>query len=387
MSASILLSGVSLSIMLLAAPAWVYADSEDAGACGAPSNDPCVVSVDSPAGTYDDVQDAVDEADDGATITVMGTCRGSLRISRRENLTIQGVPPASGCPFTGPEPGDLASTLKNGRSEGIKIRKSKNIEVRYLNIVGSDSEGVELEDSKRGALVCNCIADHEGEGVELDEGAEHTVSQNLITGNEDDGIQLKESEHNTITANNIHNNGDDGVAVEYESERNTIGGNWIRENDEDGIDLDDSDKNTIVANEVFGNGRSGKSDNGIELRDADRNVVDGNEISDNADGLVDQARCQSGAGKNTGSNVPEKCGETTDAPMTFVFPLSARAHERHRLVYRHAQRRADGARRDLRARRGGRHRRPHPQGRPRRARRHRVPVRQRREPDPGDGAV
>jgi parallel beta-helix repeat protein len=267
-----------------------------------------VVSVDEPPGVFDDLQDAVDAADDGATITVAGTCRGRVRITGREDLTIEGTPPVpAGCPPGGLGPADLTATVAGGSDEVIKVRRSEGIAVRFLNITEGRSAGIEFKTSEDGVLECSCVARNGDEGVELDGGEDHQVVRNLVTENRRDGIRLKESEDNTVGDNVVADNGSDGIEIEQESDGNTVIDNLIFGNGADGIDLDDSDGNRVVDNVVVENGTDEDRDSGVELRNSDRNVVDGNEIRGNADGLVGEIRCQRGSRKNTGSNVTERC--------------------------------------------------------------------------------
>src|SRR5262245_50718684 len=117
-------------------------------ACRAPTS-PCRVTVDSPSGTHDSLQRAVDKARNGATITVNGTCKGRVTISDRRDLTIQGVPPTGeGCPEGGLGPSDLISTVRGGSHEVIKVDDSRNITIRWLNIVDGNGAGVEIKKTR-----------------------------------------------------------------------------------------------------------------------------------------------------------------------------------------------------------------------------------------------
>ena len=300
---------ILVAVVLMASPTF----AEAAGSGDDASSDTCVVTVDSPQDTFDDLQDAIDEANDGATITVRGVCSESVKIYKRHDLRIHGVPPDSGCSPYGPAQDDLTSTVTGGSREVIKVRKSKDIDIRYLKIVDGKREGVEIENSRRTTLACNCVAHNHDEGVELEESDDNTIEQNLVTMNGYDGIKLNECKENTIRANTVDENEDDGLAIEDDSHENGVTCNRIRRNAEDGIDVDYSDENEIKANEVVDNGRRPGEDNGIELRKSDKNFVDSNQITGNADGLVDQVKCQSGSDGNSGSNVVPPCGTTTAA--------------------------------------------------------------------------
>jgi parallel beta-helix repeat protein len=276
--------------------------------CGEGVAEPCTATVDTPPGTFDDLQDAVDAADDGATITVTGVCRGPVRIVGREDLTIEGVPPAAGgCPPDGPRPSDLRSTVRGRRDdEVIKVVRSKRVTLRFLNIVGGAEEGVEFKDARDGRLAWSCVARNAGDGVELDGGRRHEVRQTLVARNAGEGIRLEdEAERNTLAANVVVKNARDGIEVE-DGEENVITDNTVRANGRDGIELDGADENRVTGNMVIGNGAPPNRGGGIELDGADENVVDGNEIRGNGDGLEGTIRCTSGD-RNTGSNVTRRC--------------------------------------------------------------------------------
>ncbi len=87
MSASVLVTGLSVVLVFLTSPDLARAEA----GCGHSYTGPCVVTVDSPSRSLDDLQEAIDAADDGATITVEGVCSGPVRIYRRRDLTIKGV--------------------------------------------------------------------------------------------------------------------------------------------------------------------------------------------------------------------------------------------------------------------------------------------------------
>jgi len=55
-------------------------------------------------GSFHNLQEAIDAADDGAAITVEGVCSGPVMIYKRRDLTIRGVTPNSGCPANARNP-------------------------------------------------------------------------------------------------------------------------------------------------------------------------------------------------------------------------------------------------------------------------------------------
>ncbi|TMA34305.1 MAG: hypothetical protein E6J79_16875 [Deltaproteobacteria bacterium] len=288
------------------------AESQDAcdNDCGSATDEPCAVTVtvrNAVTGVFDDLQQAIDSARNGATITVTGRCAGPVLIERRSNLTITGIAPAntgSRCPAEGLRPGDLTSTVTSASNDAIDVLKSTNIRVMFLNVVDAPSDGLEFRDSSKGTAFCNCFA-RNFEGVELDGASSTVVQQNLVKDNLSDGILVqrmsKPATKNQINANSIVANGKDGIRVQTLSTDNTFTANLLAGNADDGIELADSHRNKLTSNRAEANG-----DGGIQLRAATRNLVDRNVISGNGDGLVNILDCWSGS-RNIGSNVPPVC--------------------------------------------------------------------------------
>src|SRR5207253_10841578 len=101
--------------------------------CGSTTSEPCAVTVTARKATdrvFDDLQQAVDSAPKGATITVTGRCTGPILIQGRSDLTLRGIAPAdtrSGCPAEGLRPGDLTSTVSSPTDDAINVMMSTNI--------------------------------------------------------------------------------------------------------------------------------------------------------------------------------------------------------------------------------------------------------------------
>lgn len=282
-------------------------EEQEEGPCGG-ADEPCHITLGSSGATFDELQEAIDAARNGATITVRGTCEGPVRIVKRRDLTITGVAPAEGaCPADEPESEGLTSTVEGGDDQVIKVEKSENVVIRYLNIIGGEGAGVALEDGSNVTVRCNCVARNEAAGLDIDGGKRHDIADNLVIANEKDGMRLQRTQRSQITENTVEENGDDGIELERGSDRNLIAENDVAGNREDGIDLDDSDHNQVLDNEVAGNGTEPSTDTGIELQRSDDNTVDDNEIAGNADDRRDEVRCGRGSDDNRGSNVTSGC--------------------------------------------------------------------------------
>jgi parallel beta-helix repeat protein len=289
--------------------------------CGEVINAPCVVRVSGLAQTFTKVQQAIDAAPNGAApdnptiVRVEGRCDGPVLINNRTNLTLEGVPPAGGvCPTPNLGPSDLTSTVQgiaagSTQTEVVRITKSTNIVVRFLNIVDGPSLGVYLKTVTPVSVHCNCIARHGDHGVELNGGGPNEVTNNISRENGSDGIRLDNGVvESKVLANCVEFNDDDGIELEDSpTERHLLAGNVIRQNQRDGIDLDDSDENMLLNNQITNNGTSHSTDCGVKVQHgADVNVINANDIRNNADGLVDLICCLQGT-DNTGDNVTPEC--------------------------------------------------------------------------------
>lgn len=257
-----------------------------------------MVRVDSPPGSFDQLQQAIDAAADGATITVQGRCVGSVLVLDRADLTIEGIPPVpSGCPAGGLRPQDLTSTVKGDVADVLKVLSSTNIVIRFLNVVdGGQYDGVQFSTSSSGGVSCSCMARND-DGVNIRAGKLHQVTHNLVRRNSGDGIRAHDgAEQNTIEANVVEEGGADGVRL-LGSHDDVINGNLIRNNATIGIDLHNADNNQTTANEVVANGGCA-----ITVDSSDYNFIDANTASGSAFNIC----CESG-NHNSGDNVTSKC--------------------------------------------------------------------------------
>ena len=309
------------------------------------------------------LQDVVNAAPDGATLTLYGRCSGPIRTIGRANLTVQGVlPEGSQACQDGKAPlqQDLRSTVAGGcgspdasRCELIKVTNATNIKVQYLNIVDFFNSGLQYKCSGSGAAYSNCVARNAEEGIELDKGSGgHVALQYLVRDNAkalegdiDGGICVHDSPGNRLEANTVVSNREGGILVDYDADGTVVLNNDVRMNAGNGIQVIESDKNSIetnvvqnnslhgillgkapsnavVGNTVSSNGATASTSttrirtkvianntvasntaNGIRLRKSDKNIVDGGAISGNGSGTAgEQVVCDRPSAANTGTN-------------------------------------------------------------------------------------
>jgi parallel beta-helix repeat protein len=275
--------------------------------CGTGAPQACVVTVDSPAGMFGDLQSAIDSSNDAATITVEGDCLGSVDVTNRNTLIIQGIAPAGGaCPQAELTPGSLPSTVHADDGPGILLDDSANIVIRYLNVVDGNGEGVKLRSTNTSVVQCSCFARNAQAGISVDGGEQNTMKDNLVLANNEEGIRVDESNFNRVLSNQTIGNAFDGIHMSS-SEDNSVALNVVTSNGDDGIGLSSADGNVVLLNETLGNGEPGSNDSGINLSDSDDNRVAGNIILNNADGEDGFATCSGTSNNNFGSDIPSDC--------------------------------------------------------------------------------
>lgn len=282
---------------------YLVADDPALPDCGPVPTEPCTVTVNAPAGSFGDLQSAIDAADDGATITVAGLCPGSVVIDERADLTIEGAAPSSGvCPPVETLPEELTAAVTSTDGTVFKIRDSQNILVRFLKIVNGPGDCVKFTRSVASTLECSCVSGCADAGVVLNDSRMNEVQRNLVKKQGRDGIvSLGGSSQNALLDNIIEFNRDDGV--DLEADETEVIGNAVKANGADGIDMDFADDNRVIANTVESNGciPTDSTDSQIEIRESDRNELDSN--VDGAGALV-EVNCRSGSDDNFGNNLP-----------------------------------------------------------------------------------
>ena len=207
---------------------------------------------------FQNIQDAVDAAQDSATISIApGTY--SETISIQKNLILIGE--------------QRETTIIDGNSNGhvIHVQGSAgqplSIQLSSLTIKGAQGLGydcIALSYVTSGSITDSILIDStQSDGIQLDHCTGITIANNQIKNNKGAGISLTLSESNTIT-NNIIQGNQKGIYIYFTSNDNTLHDNQILDNTQYGIYIVQSIDNYLYRNDF--------SDNGQNAQDSSSNV-------------------------------------------------------------------------------------------------------------------
>lgn len=167
----------------------------------------------------------------------------------------------------------ISNNLISSNSRGIYLLSSNN-NTLFKNIISLNGVCIWLYSSNNNTISNNKIYSSYGDGIKFGNSSNNIISGNNISENHWDGIRFFSSNTNTISDNNISSNTECGICS-IDSDENVITGNTISHNGFDGIYLDDSGKTIISFNKVSSNGQDG-----IYLT-SDGNAIYGNFINSN----------------------------------------------------------------------------------------------------------
>jgi hypothetical protein len=196
--------------------------------CGATSTTACRVrSAANPFRVFRSLQAAINAGGSNDVLTVTGHCAGAT-VNGRTNLTIQGQFPITGCGINGPGPRTLSAVV-----DGLAVRNSTNVLVRFLNLVSSGADGVGFDNTINPTVSCVCAAFNANDGVRMTggttgifsqirsevngQGMESNgsnvviITQNTVTRNRGIGILVRNATSQSLSLNVVTNNGGDGI--------------------------------------------------------------------------------------------------------------------------------------------------------------------------------
>ena len=275
--------------------------------------------------TFDTIQEAIDAAQPGETITVgPGICQENLRITK--SLTLRGAsrdqttllgdgqePVIVVCPrkptgeSTCPQPIEVTIegfTIRNGW-HALQALANARVSVRESELTESVQQGVDVAFGAEITLIDNYISHNDEEGFVL-EGGSAELQGNMITNNGDEGVLIKNLRTHdrfiaakaTLIENTLQGNRE-GAFITQQA-RVQIQGDQISQNKRNGLEADEQADLTILSVEILENHGDGmylfnatakiKGDstishngaNGIEIRGAAQGTLDSFTISENS---------------------------------------------------------------------------------------------------------
>ena len=261
---------------------------------------------------YATIQEAVDNAADGATINVSGSYTENVVIEGLSNININGGGSATLAPTTS---SDFPLFIHNSTGISIKgfnivdgplyIGRSHQIEIKNNDLSGL-GDGIDLVRSDNSSIKNNVVHDKisgsngSGDAIFLYLSNQNMITNNHTSGNADHGINLTASSENTIQSNistrdnnggiHLYNYFDAGSETSYGSNSNTIqnnevsGSNWL------GFFILESDQNVLKGNQSHNNfvGIQVVGTTGTRINDCicNYNSLDGIDLFADSDNLL-----------------------------------------------------------------------------------------------------
>lgn len=216
-------------------------------------------------GDYYDIQDAVDDAEDGDVIIVKaGTYEEEIEISDKsielrganiERTIIKGPERRSRTGITIESDNCTVSGFSVFNwSTAIEIKRSADCLIENCNTTSDGNRGIDIEDSCRITIDgndCSLVkgVDIQGDdGISLEKCNDCLIANNTVRNNDEDGISLKET-YNTRVINNHCRKNRWGIVV-FRSDSNLISCNYCIDNWRGGIDIFRSTCLTIEGNNL-----------------------------------------------------------------------------------------------------------------------------------------
>jgi parallel beta-helix repeat protein len=226
-------------------------------------------------GNYSDIQDAIDNADDGDMVFVYdGVYEENIKVNKNIQLI-----------------GENRNTtiIDGGNKRDVVKLTADGVTVKGFTIRNGGSTfgyagGILLDPSSNSVISDNIIIDNELYGIWVleNESSYTTISNNIISGNgkEETGglnIWLYQSSHNTISGNIIEKGIGYGLAICYWSTRTTVTGNIIADNRLEGIK-----SRYCFDNNIYGNTIKNNNYFGIRILNASaNNIIEHNTLINN----------------------------------------------------------------------------------------------------------
>jgi parallel beta-helix repeat protein len=196
------------------------------------------------------IQDAVDAAQDGSTISIaVGTYSETIIIQK--SLILVGE--------------QRETTIIDGSSNGHVVHvqgtsgQPLSAQISSLTIKGAQGLGydcIALSYVNSGSITDNILMNSaQSDGIQLDHCTNLNIANNLIKNNQGSGISLTLSETNTLSNNVIQDN-QKGIYIYLTSNDNIVRDNQITDNSQYGIYIVQSSDNYLYRNDFSNNGQN-----------------------------------------------------------------------------------------------------------------------------------
>ncbi len=215
-------------------------------------------------GNYSRIQDAIDNASEGDTITVFnGMYNENIILNKSINLIGE----------------DKYITIINGRiNDNVITLTANQVKITGFTIQHSGDKfphaGINVTSDNNN--ISGNILINNFYGMTLFSASNNIISENIISNNDQCGIYMTDSSNNIITRNTIENHNFNGIGMYQSSNTNTITDNLLTHNDYCGINIGKSASNEIIGNSI--------TDNNIGIRIPSseyQNQISNNDFSNN----------------------------------------------------------------------------------------------------------
>ncbi len=223
-----------------------------------------IITVDDSGGAnYISIQDAVNNANDGAKIIVhAGTYTENVNVTKPLSIKSESGNPNDTIVLAA-DPGDHVFYVT-----------ADNVTISGFGVAGSNNHGIYLEEVE-GGVIANNIVSNNRYGIGMENSDHNDLSNNTANANEWGGIILRHSRYNTLSNNNVFKN-KVGINVLHSSQHNEVSNNTASNNSV-GIEQALSDNNNLTGNVIS------KNRYGIFLYKCNSNEITGNTLLSNSD--------------------------------------------------------------------------------------------------------
>jgi parallel beta-helix repeat protein len=226
---------------------------------------------------YPTIQEAVDAASDGDTITVReGTYNENVDVTKQ--LTIISENGADSTTVTAADEEDhvFYVTAEYVTIDGFTVTGATGMDESQANEEEKGRAGIFLGDGAGHCTISDNIVFSNYYGIRLTSSSDNTISNNEVHSNTMEGIYLwTNCNNNVIDGNTAYSNGGHGgIFLWLNCKNNVITNNYCHSNPDHGIKIHESSDNTLIENNLcVDNGGTG-----IFVGFSDNNVVKDNTV-------------------------------------------------------------------------------------------------------------
>ncbi|ADZ10708.1 parallel beta-helix repeat [Methanobacterium lacus] len=210
----------------------------------------------------DQIQNIIDSAKDGDTLTFMGKYYGNLSLIIKKSLNL----------ITN------VNTTVTGDTSGQPVFFVTGSGSRWTNITGfnikSTNEAISVKNTSNVTVSKNTVTSTKGTGIKVSGSTGVTVKKNTVSSSQT-GVSVRNSQNSTIKNNNVKNSAINGVEIEN-SHDIKVSNNNISFSNKHGTSIANSQNIDLEGNDI-----EHVQNNGVNLIYTDSVILNNNTISNN----------------------------------------------------------------------------------------------------------